>query len=890
MDATIARGLQAGHTKGVPGNRELLIDVHRSDDHERASSKLIWQREVKMVQTRKAVIVIAALAVVATLGACAPGAWTPPAAPTPSATAPAAEQYVLDGTEWVVTLLNGQELAQGTRITAEFAEGQAGGFAGCNSYGGGYRAQADGQFSLKQLAVTVMACPTPEAVMQQEAGYLAALRNAASFLWSGDELRLVDQAGQTVVRLQRQVELPMQPEDLVGTSWRLSSVNGSPAAENAGLTLGFHDAQWLSGLAGCRDYIGAYVAEGDDITVWYMAMLGKPCLAEEALLAEDEYTTVLGEAANYRLADDVLELYTPAGDVLVYERVPRISLEDLQGVEWTLLALVEKPPAASENEPVISVTEPLAGSLLTAWFDAGSVSGSAGCNSYFGAHLPDNLPLVEDVAATEMYCQEPEGVMEQEQRFLEVLSGVTGYDVVGDELWLTSGDAALIFVSRPTGYSVDDLSGDLGAVGLDVEATGQTVDHGFATSGQLLLVNKVALYVYQFADVESAEAAAAEVSTDEYSMTVRRDVEGAVVETHTDWLETPHVFASGRLLVICGDSPVLLAALEALLGPAIAPLPLPSATPTAVPTRTATPLPTATPTPLPTATPTPLPTWTPTKAPTPSATPTHTPTPIPLVVRAFTADALEVDPGSIIRLSWEVTGAAWATLSQWLPYGVAGEAWPVPLVGSRAVTIGFEERLWREFRLIAGNAAGETSMASLTVRIRCPYGYFFGTPSGWGSDRCPLRPAASTWAALQPFERGMMVWLEGIPAANTAYGAAQGPTIYVLSYRDVANPHAGGQVQIIQDTWTEADPASDPAIVPPAGLYQPVRGFGKAWRTQPGVRDRLGWALEAERGHDSAYQVDWREPLRVVGNSYIRLADGSVVWLDDVGNWGYVSL
>jgi hypothetical protein len=51
----------------------------------------------------------------------------------------------------------------------------------------------------------------------------------------------------------------------------------------------------------------------------------------------------------------------------------------------------------------------------------------------------------------------------------------------------------------------------------------------------------------------------------------------------------------------------------------------------------------------------------------------------------------------------------------------------------------------------------------------------------------------------------------------------------------------------------------------------------------------LGWALETERGFDAAYQVDWRDPSRVVGNTYIKLADGSVIWLGDLSEWGFLS-
>ncbi len=47
--------------------------------------------------------------------------------------------------------------------------------------------------------------------------------------------------------------------------------------------------------------------------------------------------------------------------------------------------------------------------------------------------------------------------------------------------------------------------------------------------------------------------------------------------------------------------------------------------------------------------------------------------------------------------------------------------------------------------------------------------------------------------------------------------------------------------QSFQDSF---DPSQDPVssnATPPAGLVEPILGFGKVWREQPGVRDRLGW-------------------------------------------------
>ena len=52
--------------------------------------------------------------------------------------------------------------------------------------------------------------------------------------------------------------------------------------------------------------------------------------------------------------------------------------------------------------------------------------------------------------------------------------------------------------------------------------------------------------------------------------------------------------------------------------------------------------------------------------------------------------------------------------------------------------------------------------------------------------------------------------------------------------------------QRFEDTF---DPAVDPiqgGETPPDGLIEPAYGFGKVWRGQPAVRERLGWATADE--------------------------------------------
>jgi hypothetical protein len=246
---------------------------------------------------------------------------------------------------------------------------------------------------------------------------------------------------------------------------------------------------------------------------------------------------------------------------------------------------------------------------------------------------------------------------------------------------------------------------------------------------------------------------------------------------------------------------------------------------------------------------------------------------------------MDLDPGQAVTLTWATTGCVTATIEQWLPAGTADEFLSVPPSGTTTEAIEEYRRLYHEFRLVARNAAGQSVERSLTIELRCPYDYFFEPPPAprWGAtSSCPYKPAASPLAAEQFFEGGRAIWLEGLPAESSYSGAATGPKIYVLYYADGDPSH--GPLDSFDDTWLPGEPESDPTIVPPDGLYQPIRGFGKLWRSNPEVRARLGWALALEQSFEGAWQIDWR-PYYLTGETYLRASDGSLIVFGTMGGW-----
>jgi heat shock protein HslJ len=88
---------------------------------------------------------------------------------------------------------------------------------------------------------------------------------------------------------------------------------------------------------------------------------------------------------------------------------------------------------------------------ITATFDSGNITGSAGCNRYSASYqLSGDEIKVSSIASTLMYCA-PDDVMTQETTYLLLLKTVTAYAISGNVLTLSgeAGSSQLIFHSAP---------------------------------------------------------------------------------------------------------------------------------------------------------------------------------------------------------------------------------------------------------------------------------------------------------------------------------------------------------------------------------------------------------------------------------------------------------
>ena len=120
---------------------------------------------------------------------------------------------------------------------------------------------------------------------------------------------------------------------------------------------------------------------------------------------------------------------------LVIIALATVSDESIEGETWV----------ADQLDMGSGLSHPVAGTVLTAVFDDGSLNGTAGCNSYFTSYVLDGDSIgVGPIGSTRAFCSDPDGVMDQEFAYLALLESANRYERDGDQLTLLDGDAVLI--------------------------------------------------------------------------------------------------------------------------------------------------------------------------------------------------------------------------------------------------------------------------------------------------------------------------------------------------------------------------------------------------------------------------------------------------------------
>ncbi len=245
--------------------------------------------------------------------------------------------------------------------------------------------------------------------------------------------------------------------ELAGPVWILEtymSVDGTMTAALAvaPVTAEFSEGS-VSGSSGCNRYHAAYLTDGASLTFDMPVVTQMYCDGRDIMGQESRYLNLLGSVAGYTVSSDRLTLIHPSGEeILIF----RVLDQHLAGTKW------EMTDYHGGSKGLVSVIN---GSSVTVMFgEDGQMSGNAGCNNYFGSYaVAGNSLAIGPLTMTEMYCVDPDGVMEQEAAYLAAVQAVASYRIRVDGLSLMDADGQQMAVFEryaPTPVGVNwELSG-----------------------------------------------------------------------------------------------------------------------------------------------------------------------------------------------------------------------------------------------------------------------------------------------------------------------------------------------------------------------------------------------------------------------------------------------
>ncbi|MCP4358634.1 MAG: META domain-containing protein [Chloroflexi bacterium] len=356
------------------------------------------------------------------------------------------EPISLTGTLWqAIGYNNGKRgvisLVEGTEITAVFSkDGRLSGSSGCNNYTSSYTVEGENLTISEQMTVTRRACP-PE-IGEQENAYLAALLQAATYRIEGDRLQIRDAGGSLLADYIAAPLVSLTSGTWVVTTYNVGNDAVSSVINGMRLTAVFGEDDSLSGFGGCNSYNGSYTTDGNNIAIGPLATTLMAC-AQNVMQMETAYLTALQSAVTYQISGDTLQLHDDNGALAVSYTLETPA--KLAGSTWDVISY------NNGNQAVVSV---IIGTELTAVFgEDGTLTGSAGCNNYTSNYEADDENIsIGPAASTRMFCETPEGIMEQESQYLAALQTAVTYKIDGERMEMRTVEGSLVANFQEAGY------------------------------------------------------------------------------------------------------------------------------------------------------------------------------------------------------------------------------------------------------------------------------------------------------------------------------------------------------------------------------------------------------------------------------------------------------
>lgn len=235
------------------------------------------------------------------------------------------------------------------------------------------------------------------------------------------------------ITLTTQIASGLQEADWKLTRYRDVAGQVVAVLQDTRVIMHFSDGK-ISGSAGCNRYVGSYTSGAadqlsfsKDIGITMMACV--PPVADQ----ENVYFRHMAAVAGFQITGNSLQLFDKGHQtVLEYTAIKSSGLE---GMHWQ---------AAGINNGKGGVVSTATTELATAQFNDGNVSGHAGCNTFNASYeISANRITIGHAMTTRMHCAEPEGIMQQEQEYLQALFRARVYELTDTGLRLLDENGSL---------------------------------------------------------------------------------------------------------------------------------------------------------------------------------------------------------------------------------------------------------------------------------------------------------------------------------------------------------------------------------------------------------------------------------------------------------------
>lgn len=212
----------------------------------------------------------------------------------------------LEGITWImdrssVEILE-EEAPAKARATIRFDDGEIGGSAFCNLYGGTYEAGGDA-LRIEPGSMTMMGCEEP--LMSMDSAFIGFLGSVISYQVDGASLTLDG----SDLRLTFSAE---QPEPLVGTTWRVDGLveGGTVSSTIAGTepSLLLDPDGTVAGDASCNRFSGTYTLDGDRLSFSGLATTKMACPESGVMEQEAAILLALEATASFEIEGERLSL------------------------------------------------------------------------------------------------------------------------------------------------------------------------------------------------------------------------------------------------------------------------------------------------------------------------------------------------------------------------------------------------------------------------------------------------------------------------------------------------------------------------------------------------------------------------------------------------------